>query len=56
MSFSQIVRTLFEIGLVVFAIWAVFHEDTFIAIEERLFSTVRRRRLKVVKGSYRALK
>lgn len=49
MSLSQVIRTLFEIGLVVLVIWAVFHEDMFIAVEERILSTVRRKRLKVIK-------
>ncbi len=51
MNFSQIIRTLFEIGLAVLVIWSVFHEDIFIAIEERIVSYFKRKRLKVVSGS-----
>ena len=50
MSTVQIIRTLFEIVLVAFALWAVFHEDLFIAFEERIASAFKRRRLKVVEG------
>ncbi len=50
MNTAQIIRTVFEIVLVGFALWAVFHEDLFIAIEERIVSAFKRRRLKVVEG------
>lgn len=43
--------TLFEIILVAFVIWAIFNEDKFIAFEKRLLSSIRRRRLKVLKSS-----
>lgn len=51
MNFSDVLITLFEIALVGGALWAVFHEDTFIAFEEKLFARIRRRRLKVLRGS-----
>lgn len=51
MSFSNVLITLFEIALVAVALWAVFHEDLFIAFEEKLLANVRRRRLKVLRGS-----
>ncbi|MBR4910211.1 MAG: hypothetical protein IKZ47_02675 [Clostridia bacterium] len=50
MNFSQILSTLFETALVVFAVWAVFHEDIFIAFEKRVAAYFKRRRLKLVKG------
>lgn len=46
--------TLFEIALVVFVLWAIFNEDKFIAFEKRIFSYVRRRKLKVVKPSVKS--
>ena len=51
MNSSQIIRTVFEIALVVITVWSVFHEDIFIALEERIASFIRRRRLKVVSNS-----
>lgn len=53
MNLSQIIKTGFEIVLVVFAIWAVFHEDVFIALEERIAAAFRRKRLRVVRGASR---
>ncbi len=41
--------TLFELGLVVFVLWAIFNEDKFIRFEKRILAYFRRRRLKVVK-------
>ena len=43
--------TIFEIALVAFVIWAVFHEDKFIAFEERIAANIRRRRFKVIRGN-----
>ena len=51
MSFSNVLITLFEIALVAVALWAVFHEDLFIAFEEKLIARIRRRRLKVMRGN-----
>lgn len=51
MSFGMIVRTVFEMALIGFTLWAVFHEDRFAAFEQRLFARLRRRRLRVVRGS-----
>ncbi len=50
MSFTDFLRTVFEIALVTFTLWAVFHEDKFAAIEETLFSNFKRRKLKVAKA------
>ena len=49
MSFADFLRTLFEIVLVSFTVWGLFHEDRFIAFEDRLFSRIRRRHLKLSK-------
>ena len=43
--------TFFEIALVGFVLWAIFNEDKFIALEKRIISYIKRRRLKVVKVS-----
>lgn len=51
MNLQGTLLTIFEIALVAFAIWAVFHEDRFIAFEERVASRIRRRRLKVISGN-----
>lgn len=49
MSALHILQSIFEIALVVFVVWAVFHEDTLIKFEKRIASALRRRKLKVVK-------
>ncbi|MBR7071379.1 MAG: hypothetical protein IKI29_04375 [Clostridia bacterium] len=49
MTFGMILRTVFELALVIFTVWAVFHEDRFAAAEERLFARIRRKRLSVVR-------
>ena len=51
MSLVQVVSTVFETALVGFAIWAVFHEGMFIALENRIKAAVRRRRLRVVSSN-----
>ncbi len=48
MNFTGTLMTIFEIVLVAAALWAVFHEDRFIAFEEKIISRFRRRRLKIV--------
>ena len=50
MNSAQVLRTVFEIVLVGFCLWAVFHEDIFVAFEQRIFSRIKRKRLKVVRG------
>ena len=52
MNFSGTLLTIFEIALVAFTIWAVFHEDRFIAFEEKLVANIRRRRLRVLEGNH----
>ena len=56
MSFEQIVRTVFEIVFIAFTLWAVFHEELFVSFEERIVAAFKRKRLKVVKGSYRVIR
>ncbi len=54
MSFQDVLLTIFEIALVSFTVWAVFHEEKFIAFEDRIMAKLRRNRLKVVKGGVEA--
>lgn len=51
MNFTQTVLTIFEVILVAFALWAVFNEDKFIVLEDKIKVSIRRRRLRVVKQS-----
>lgn len=54
MTSDMIIRTVFEIFLAGFTIWALFHEDRFIAFERRIIYALRRRRnIKVVKRTCR---
>ena len=50
MTVSIFLKTLFEVALVAFTLWALFNEDKFIAFEERLLCYIRRRRLRVKKA------
>ena len=50
MSFSDILKTVFEVVLVLVTLWALFHEDRFIAVERKIAAAFRRRRIKAVKG------
>lgn len=52
MSLAQIIRTVFETALIIFTLWAVFHEDIFVAFEERIAATFKRRKLKVINRSF----
>lgn len=51
MNFSDALLTIFEVAMVAFVIWAVFHEDRFVAFEERLAASFRRRKFKVLEGN-----
>ncbi len=51
MNLKDTMFTIFEIALVGFAIWSVFHEDVFVAFEEKIVERVRRRRFKVIHGN-----
>lgn len=43
MSFLQVLSTVFEVLLVSFTIWAVFHEDVFIRFEEKIACRLKHR-------------
>jgi len=49
MTFIDVLRTLFEIAMVVGLVWCIFHEDRLVAFEERVLASFRRKRLRVVK-------
>ena len=49
MNSSQVIKTVIEIVLVGFAVWAVFHEDMFIAFEERFIANRKRKQLRVIR-------
>ena len=51
MNLGSTLLTIFEVALVLFTIWAVFHEDRFIAFEEKIAARIRRRKFKVIKGN-----
>ena len=51
MTFGMLLRTIFEIALIVFTLWAVYHEDRFAALERRLFARFRRRKFRVINGN-----
>ena len=50
MDFASTLITLFEIAMVSFVVWGVFHEDRFIKFEDRIAARFRRRKLKVIEG------
>ena len=54
MSFRDVLLTVFEVALVTFTIWAVFHEDRFIAFEDRIKAKLRRSRFRVIEGGAEA--
>lgn len=49
MTFTDLLLSIFEVALVLITIWAVFHEDRFVAFEERVISYFRRRKLKIAR-------
>ncbi len=49
MNFQDILKTLFEAALVLFTLWALFHEDRFVSFERRIAAAFRRRSIKAVK-------
>lgn len=50
MTATMILKTLFELALIVLTLWAVLHEDKFAAAEEHFFTRLKRRKLKIIKG------
>ena len=51
MNLSGTLLTIFEVALVSFTIWALFHEDKFIMLEDKIVAHFRRRKFKVIEGS-----
>lgn len=51
MSLSFAFSTLFEIVLVALVFWGISNEDKLISLEKRIFASIKRRRLKVLKGN-----
>ena len=51
MNLSMLLRTVFEIAMFAAVLWGIFHEDRLAAFERKIACLVRRRRLKVIKGS-----
>ena len=47
MTIRDIIITLAEIIMVGVTLWSLFHEDKFVAFEEKIKARIRRRRLKV---------
>jgi len=54
MTFAMVLRTVFEILLVGFTLYALFNEDKFAAIERRIFAYLRRKTFKVVSSPKRS--
>ncbi len=50
MTVTMILKSVLEFGMIVFTLWAVFHEDKFAAAEQRVLTYLRRRRFKVIRG------
>jgi len=51
MNLASVLRTVFEIVLVGFTVWAVFNEDRFIMFEEKIMCNIRRKKMKTVRSS-----
>lgn len=51
MNFKDSLITIFEIAMVIFAIWSVFHEDLFIKFEEKIIAGFRRKKFRVIRGN-----
>ena len=51
MAVIYTLETLIEIIAVSFVVWGLFHEDRFVAFENRLFSNIRRKKLKVINST-----
>lgn len=50
MNLQQVLTTIFEILMVLTVLWCIFNEDRLVAFEQRLFSLIRRRKLRIVKS------
>lgn len=53
MSIGDIIRSVLELATILFVIYGLFHEDKFVAFEEKLFARIWRSRFKIVKGGGR---
>lgn len=51
MSLSYLIQSIFETVAVAFVIWGLFHEDKMVAFENRIFSNIKRKQLKLVTRS-----
>ncbi len=50
MSAIHTLQTVFELAVIIFIVWGFFNEDKLISFEKRLLSSLRRRRIKVIKA------
>ncbi len=50
MNFTEGLKTVLEIAVVLFTIWAVFNEKRFTRFEKNIVAKIRRRRLRVIEG------
>ena len=48
MSLSYLVQSLLETVAVAFVIWGLFHEEKMVAFENRIFSNIKRKKLRVI--------
>ncbi len=51
MTLLSALQTIFEIALVAAVFWGIFNEHKLIAIEKRIISNIKRRKLRVVKNT-----
>lgn len=51
MEFTTTLRIILETAMMAFVIWAVFHEDLFVELEDRIIARIRRSRFKVIRGN-----
>ena len=51
MTLRDILITAVEIIMVGVTLWSLFHEDKFVAFEEKIKAHIRRRRLRVVRNT-----
>ena len=51
MTLLTALQTIFELALVAAVFWGIFNEHKLIALEKRMISNIKRRRLRVVKNS-----
>ena len=50
MNFGDIIKSVLELAAISFTVWGLFHEDRFIAFEDRIAAYFRRRGFKVLRG------